>query len=609
MDAASQVFLMPAPGAALEPTVAAAPLWQSSQQPPCLSEAALVQQHQQEQHFAPLPQPFQHLQHQVFGFHHQPLQQPLHQDCQPLTCLLPTYQQQLCEPQSWCPPQPCQQQPFQQQTFQQQPLQPQHFHPQPFQQPVQVAAPQQPSLSHLQQPATRMVVRASGALAAQPTPPAPVAALDERETVAAVETLYADQLKPYGRILRKRLEERAVAAGRQTPEFDTSALKAICESCCILRVEGEAGGDWSVLLRDRLDSFVDVYSPEDVYPTSLWNAIRRYLDGPEGTTLKLAGGRYSCAQDLVAKRLPFLAGLSLGQVCHLVQLAISQKTLLGYFDGAVVPYWRSQSMLKQRCAERECASGTTAKGAGLGTWDMLRSFLEGSLGGLDPGEFIPLSNFKRLFKQRHGAELSETALGHAKLSELLRDPRVSELCTVRLRNHGYAVFPGQRPAAPTALRKPICLADSLRGEDQGAGAASGSPCGARGSGPARRRPAALDDEGASPSGARSPRPAAGPSGGPEVVFPPTPEGETPHWQAGLGLPTLLASRAGLGARAAAAEGEKPQGGTWAVPLLTPLTMGRLRSSEHKTFIHMAGLPATPQAGSSSRSSSVPRDIN
>ena len=67
-----------------------------------------------------------------------------------------------------------------------------------------------------------------------------------------------------------------------------------------------------MLLRDRLDSFVDVYSPEDVYPTSLWSAMGRYFAGPEGAALKLAGGRYSCAQDLVARRLPFLAGLSLG---------------------------------------------------------------------------------------------------------------------------------------------------------------------------------------------------------------------------------------------------------------------------------------------------------
>merc|ERR1719394_622569 len=153
MDTASQAFLTPVPVVAFEPNVAAAPLCQSSQQPPCLPDAALVQP-----------------QHQVFG-------------CQPLTCLPLPYQQQHCEPHSWCPPQPCQRQPFQQHTFQQQPLQPQPFHQQPCQQLFHVAAPQQHCLSHLQQPATPMVVHASGVLAAQPTPPVPVASLDEREVM------------------------------------------------------------------------------------------------------------------------------------------------------------------------------------------------------------------------------------------------------------------------------------------------------------------------------------------------------------------------------------------------------------------------------------------
>merc|ERR1719284_1939481 len=171
MDAVSHTLLTPVPGAALEPNVAAAPLWQSSQQPTCLPDAALVQP----QYLAPCPQPFQHSQHQVLGFHQQP-PQSLHQDCQPLSCLPPSSQQQQCAPQSWCPPQPCQQQLFQQQTFQQQLVQSQPFH-----QPFHVAATQQPWLSHLQQPATPMVVRAGGALAAQPPPPAPLASLDERE--------------------------------------------------------------------------------------------------------------------------------------------------------------------------------------------------------------------------------------------------------------------------------------------------------------------------------------------------------------------------------------------------------------------------------------------
>ena len=33
------------------------------------------------------------------------------------------------------------------------------------------------------------------------------------------------------------------------------------------------------------------------------------------------------------------------KACHIVQLAISQKKLLGYLNGSVVPYSRSQSMV------------------------------------------------------------------------------------------------------------------------------------------------------------------------------------------------------------------------------------------------------------------------
>ena len=61
---------------------------------------------------------------------------------------------------------------------------------------------------------------------------------------------------------------------------------------------------------------------------------------------------------------------------------------------------------------------------------------------LSPGSTsIPLSNVKRLFRSRYHTELSETALGHSKLSELLQDPRLKDICHVRLQGHGYVVGP------------------------------------------------------------------------------------------------------------------------------------------------------------------------
>lgn len=276
------------------------------------------------------------------------------------------------------------------------------------------------------------------------------------EVLAAVESLYSDRLRPYGRIVRKRLAELSAAAGKGEAEVDAKRLRSLSEGCVHLTVQNEEGGDWSALMVGRADNFVDVYSPQDLYPSELWKAAATYFAGLGDDQMALPGGRYSCAQVLMGRDLGFLSGRSLGEVCHIVQLAISQKKLLGYLNGAVVPYQRSQSMVKERCAERQrpCASAPARGGpAGLATWDMVRTFLEDVLGSMSPNNgFIPLSNIKRLFRSKLRAELSETALGYAKLSELLQDQRVKDLCSVRLQGHGYAVFPKEATAATAAAR-------------------------------------------------------------------------------------------------------------------------------------------------------------
>lgn len=173
----------------------------------------------------------------------------------------------------------------------------------------------------------------------------------------------------------------------------------------------------------------------------------------------LPGGRYSCAQVLVQRRLPFLVGRSLGQVCHIVQLAISQKKLLGYLNGTVVPYSRSQSMVKEQSAEcqRPCSGAARHKSA-VASWDLMRQCLQQLMDNMGPGEHsLPLSNIKRLFRAQFHIELSETALGYAKLSECLQDPRLHDLCEVKLKGHGYGIVPIKKPT----FRSRISLSDSL----------------------------------------------------------------------------------------------------------------------------------------------------
>jgi len=454
----------------------------------------------------------------------------------------------------------------------------------PQQQQLGVRQPPQGSLPGAQVPAapTRAAPAARFAGHAAARMPAHDPPADLGEVLEAVKSLYRDELRPYGRILRKRVSERVAAAGLGTGEVDAKWLLDLCESCPALLVRSEKGGDWCALLRDQPECFVDVHSPEDPYPEELWEAAGCYFGSLGQDRTSLPGGRYSCAQVLAERGLPFLAGRSLGQVAHIVQLAISKRKLLGYMSGAVVPYGRSQSMMKERCAEsqRPCAGPRGA--ARVASWEMVREFLEGAISSGGPAGSIPLSNIKRMFRASFGAELSETSLGHSKLSELLQDPRVGHLCSVRLQKHGYAVCP-PRAAAPPAPR----------------------PEGRR----ARPLPPALEEIAVPPTTAGA--------GGAEL-FPPTPEGSTPCWQqvaAATAAPQarrlpMLLGRRGAGANreekcaTAAADCPKAQS-IWTMPLLTPHTLDTLRAGlEQNTFIHVPEPASTPSAGARSRSLSA-----
>lgn len=293
---------------------------------------------------------------------------------------------------------------------------------------------------------------------------------NHEEVIEAIESLYADQMKPFGRILRKRISEhhvdrltaqiadfssRTQRAYDALPDVDIRHLRTICDESALLRIQPEEGGDWSAIFVDRPEDFVDIYDLTDSYSERTWKAAAEYFESlPEEEAL-LPGGRYSCAQVLLFREVPFLRGFTLGKVCHLVQLAISKHKILGYCNGAVVPYHRSQSRVKEECAGSQQpllpSSAATSNPVAtaiaampLASWDLARNYMREILENaalpdqVGPST-IPLSNVKRLFSSRYQTELSETSLGHSKLSELLQDTRFADICRVELQGQGYIV--------------------------------------------------------------------------------------------------------------------------------------------------------------------------
>jgi len=420
------------------------------------------------------------------------------------------------------------------------------------------------------------------------------------EVLQSIESLYVDQLKPFGRILRKRIAERFVSQGHVTagsygiaptaaqttrgdgseylPDVDMKHLQAVCGDCRTLHVEPEEGGDWSAVFRDCEPTFVNVHSPDDTYPEELWSEAAAYFEGLVGDDMVLPGGRYSCAQALVARDLSFLHGCSLGQLCHVVQLAISKRKLLGYSHGAVVPYSRSQSMVKEKCAvyQQPCANSTEpgSSGMALATWDVARQCLQEILdGAAEPGQgaaTIPLSNVKRLFRSRYQTELSETALGHSKLSELIQDERFADICTVQLQGHGYSVVQTIKPStAAISIEESILPLGSRQGLENETSSLlfnNREKCRLDLS---RKAPPALDES----------MPFLDPD--PSVLL------STPLAQGDVT--------------------NGPGGGKWPTFSLSPSSLSKV-SMVQNTFIHAAPPPPTPPPGAKQRSHSLPKDV-
>jgi hypothetical protein len=259
--------------------------------------------------------------------------------------------------------------------------------------------------------------------------------------VNAVWSLCIDQLRPYGRILKKRITELVEASGEFAPDVTLGRLRVLCEQCDSLRVVAEGDVDWSAEPAAGAPAgFVDIYSTHDDYEERLWSEFAEWL-GSCGEEISAVGGRYVYALALMSCNLPFLVGYSLGYVSHIVQLAMTQRRLLGYRNGAIVPYIASRTMMKQHCADNRQSCRKTK--LSVATWDVLRTCLRelldihclGNVGG------IPLSNVKRSLRSTYKVDLSETVLGHATTSDVFKDERLQDICTLRLHEKGYVLVP------------------------------------------------------------------------------------------------------------------------------------------------------------------------
>lgn len=247
-----------------------------------------------------------------------------------------------------------------------------------------------------------------------------LAALSE-VLLGALQSLYDDRLLPRNHHVARRVEERSGV------RWSAEDLIRVVRATPGVHLKGpDAANRFVILLDDVVGNFVDLSSREDKYPADLWSELRSFVDDGWPEDGVPSGSRYDLARGL-QEHVPGLQRYGLGEVVHVVQLAVRSHRILGYKHGRLVPYRSSTDCEKWENAVQLRPTG--AQDANWVTaWANAKSMLTELLMDERWPQGIPVSALKARFRQQFGCDFNETALGHTKLSSLLQDPRLATVC-------------------------------------------------------------------------------------------------------------------------------------------------------------------------------------
>jgi len=353
------------------------------------------------------------------------------------------------------------------------------------------AAPTPPPQSQLQQPSPHQQQRQQQ----QQAPPASssntltLTPVDQQLLRDAVESLYRDEIQPTSDDLHRRLKERGAS------DMILSNFLLCYEALPGYRViRDPRGGQHSVELDPPpawSKGWVDAKSPDDPYDTSLWQALSSYLCqlmltgtyhavrltegqaaaaaafphtmGPPGLRpYQFKGGRYGMAKELKQHGPACLNDLSLGRVCHIVQLAIA-KGLLAYENNILQPIGAckgkigaSFAVLGGNLEELEEAEGGVPFVTDISA---ARRYVHSLL--LDNPRGLLLSQLKKRLVGRFRVSLCPSVFQFSKLRNLLGSTAFSDLCRLFVDPHNHLVVQSVRfpPLPDTKILEPPKLVD------------------------------------------------------------------------------------------------------------------------------------------------------
>lgn len=243
-----------------------------------------------------------------------------------------------------------------------------------------------------------------------------------------LESLYQDRIKPLANYVKGRLKERSchevivksfVELYSQHPDlFIVQQPMQVDEATILFASEPPWFKGW-----------IDIDSPMDPYDETMWDAFAQFLDGEH----TFAGGRYGMARDLMQRKLHFLGPYSLGEVCHIVQLAIQHRRLIVYHRKMLKPI---QTVLCQLSPGNGGLPGM--EGEDIKDMDDLCLVLFRML--VHHPQGLRLCRLKQMIKHEFCRKLSEMSFQCTKLIELFNTEPLAGTFILDTENDGKSIY-------------------------------------------------------------------------------------------------------------------------------------------------------------------------
>eukprot|EP00397_Hematodinium_sp_SG-2012_P010412 GEMP01010527.1.p1 GENE.GEMP01010527.1~~GEMP01010527.1.p1 ORF type:complete len:579 (+),score=150.17 GEMP01010527.1:125-1861(+) len=270
----------------------------------------------------------------------------------------------------------------------------------------------------------------------------------------ALTSLYEDQIFPCANTVKARLQQLGCS-----PAILTHFLE-LYEIFPAFTVDRKVDPPATFYTHEPkfFNNWVEPTSPDDPYPREMWEAFSVYLQdilAAAGDTMNLSAtdwanapfafhrGRYGMAQELLNRNLEFFRSVSLGQMCHIVELGIRKK-LLAYENNMLVPAAACVSLTNALFGS-PTASTTPHSGSMHSEYiadvEELKHSMVRVLTQYPDG--FNLSTLKTKMRAVYHKRLSETVFHQTKLLDLVQQYPLNEVCVIEkmVGNCGYFVHP------------------------------------------------------------------------------------------------------------------------------------------------------------------------